>query len=175
MQQRFTIAILLTLTCSLVPLGITANSEMVDFVNSKPNYCISQIKNESFDNVLVEVTKGRLAANIQPQTTVDCKKTSLIIPFISFKKDARYRSAFIEGKALFPEEALHIKTTQGLFALWRSEIGVLAAKKRNLDDLNDDGTPVTLLKNLPQQTRDLLLLLVVDRKGMPHLQQKYNL
>lgn len=91
----------------------------------------------------------------------------VFIPFVSI---AKYRDAFISGEPYFPKEALVVKTTQGRYAIWRDETGIMYSLEYGPGLDRNDCVPMPLFKQgntdvSEKIIQSLVLLLSINKQG----------
>lgn len=140
---------------------------------------IIALRNKSTEPVSVCERNLNTGNNKQYSCTPLTKKLfrlrPITIPVIPYN---RYRDAFISGDPLFPQEALHITTSQGKFAVWRDETGVMCSLEFTPGKLREECVPVKLLKNIeldPEKHtlgRSIMLLLTINELGKLSLERQ---
>lgn len=72
----------------------------------------------------------RIIENSKVETIEKLSKKNLrkqfLIPFVSI---ACYKEQFLRDEPYIPQEALFVKTLQGVFALWEDETGIMVSRK----------------------------------------------
>jgi len=91
----------------------------------------------------------------------------IFIPYVSIEK---YRDAFISGDPYFPKEALVVKTSQGRYALWRDETGVMCSLEYAPGLDRSDCVPTPLFKQgnaavSAKIIQSLVLLISINKQG----------